>query len=245
MLVRPRSALGLKYVQITPGQRRRTAMRTGRRSRSGRPRRSRSRSTRSSTCSTRRRARPQQQNLDEFGNALAGRGGSTSTRSSATSTRCCSDLTPVLRNLAGPAHPARQAFRGARAAPRREVAPVAETQASLFRNLDTTFIALDRRRPAVHPGGDPGGAAGARSRAIRDFPQQRPFLRNSTALFTELRPGVRALRADRARPRRRVRPPARRRSPRPPALNQRLADVFIALARLRRGPASSTLGINA
>ena len=38
------------------------------------------------------------------------------------------------------------------------------------------------------------GPAGARRRRSRTFPQQRPFLANSAALFRELRPGVRALR---------------------------------------------------
>ena len=52
VLVRPRSALGLKYVEITRGERRGRASRTARRSRSPRPRPSRSSSTSSSTCST-------------------------------------------------------------------------------------------------------------------------------------------------------------------------------------------------
>jgi hypothetical protein len=73
-----------------------------------------------------------------------------------------------------------------------EVAPVAEEQAALFANLDTTFTALASvARPFIQdtitqspPTLDVG---------TREFPLQRPFLRNSAALFRELRPGVRTL----------------------------------------------------
>ena len=72
------------------------------------------------------------------------------------------------------------------------VAPAAETQAALFGNLDTTFRALANvARPFLQDsisGGPP-----ALDEAIKDFPQQRPFLDNSAALFHELQPGVQAL----------------------------------------------------
>ena len=72
------------------------------------------------------------------------------------------------------------------------VAPVAETQAALFGNLDTTFRALANvARPFLQDsisGGPP-----VLDEAIKDFPQQRPFLDNSAALFHELQPGVQAL----------------------------------------------------
>ena len=74
----------------------------------------------------------------------------------------------------------------------RIVAPAAVTQAELFGNLDTTFGALANvARPFLQDsisGGPP-----ALDEAIKDFPQQRPFLANSEALFRELRPGVAAL----------------------------------------------------
>jgi hypothetical protein len=73
------------------------------------------------------------------------------------------------------------------------VAPAAETQASLFRNLDTTMAALDEvARPYIQDSitrGKPALDAG-----IRSLPNQRPFLVNTEGLMRELRPGVRALR---------------------------------------------------
>jgi hypothetical protein len=72
------------------------------------------------------------------------------------------------------------------------VAPVAEEQADLFVNLDTTFAALsDVARPYIQDsitGGPPSLDA-----ATKNFPLQRPFLANSAALFHELRPGAKAL----------------------------------------------------
>jgi hypothetical protein len=100
-------------------------------------------------------------------------------------------LRPVAANLADPRTRLNRVFRalGAAAA---EVAPVAQEQAALFANLDTTFTALASvARPFIQdtitqspPTLDVG---------TREFPLQRPFLRNSAALFRELRPGVRTL----------------------------------------------------
>ena len=74
------------------------------------------------------------------------------------------------------------------------VAPVAEQQASLFVNLDTTFTAFAAiARPYLQDsisGGPP-----AEQTAIDELPKQRPFLANSDDLFHELRPGVKALSA--------------------------------------------------
>ena len=73
------------------------------------------------------------------------------------------------------------------------VAPAAETQASLFRNLDATMAALrEVARPYIQDsitGGKPALDAG-----IESFPRQRPFLANTEGLMRELRPGIRALR---------------------------------------------------
>ena len=73
------------------------------------------------------------------------------------------------------------------------VAPAAEEQASLFRNLDTTMAALDEvARPYIQDsieGGKPALDAG-----IESLPRQRPFLANAEGLMRELRPGARALR---------------------------------------------------
>jgi hypothetical protein len=72
-----------------------------------------------------------------------------------------------------------------------QVAPVAETQAALFRNLDATFAAIDRVRSDYSQ--SIANAPASLDAAIRSLPPQRPFLANSAALFHELRPGVKAL----------------------------------------------------
>ena len=73
------------------------------------------------------------------------------------------------------------------------LAPAAETQASLFRNLDATMAALRVvSRPYIQDsieGGKPALDAG-----IESLPRQRPFLANTEGLMRELQPGVRALR---------------------------------------------------
>ena len=73
------------------------------------------------------------------------------------------------------------------------LAPAAETQASLFRNLDATMAALrEVARPYIQDsieGGKPALDAG-----IESLPRQRPFLANTEGLMRELQPGVRALR---------------------------------------------------
>jgi ABC-type transporter Mla subunit MlaD len=119
------------------------------------------------------------------------------------------------------------------------VAPVAQTQADLFVNLDTTFSALSAVRGDIQDsieGGPP-----ALDAAIEGFPRQRPFLANSQALFHELRPGVRALRT--AAP---VLADAfedgTRTLPRTVALNARLTDTFNALVAFAENPNTSSPG---
>ena len=94
-----------------------------------------------------------------------------------------------------------------------------------------------QRRAPVPPGVHLRAARRRYDTAIREFPRQRPFLRNSAAFFRELRPGRRDAAGDGA-----GRWPTRsrsasRRCPRRPALNRRLAGVFDSLGRVRRGPA--------
>jgi virulence factor Mce-like protein len=71
------------------------------------------------------------------------------------------------------------------------VAPAAETQAALFGNLETTFAALSSVRPELQETISEGPET--MDVGIRELPLQRPFLRNSAALARELRPGVAAL----------------------------------------------------
>jgi ABC-type transporter Mla subunit MlaD len=231
VLIRPRSALGLKYVQITQGTSK-DGFENG-----------------STVPLSAAKPQPveidevfnmfdaktrsaQQTNLLEFGNALAGRGGAINTFIGDLNPLLLA-LTPVLKNLSNPRTQLGRLFPALERVAA-EVAPVAEVQASLFRNLDTTFIALNNvARPFIQQTielAPPSLAEG-----IRDFPQQRPFLENSTNLFRELQPGVRALRA--AVPDLSAAlvagTPALARSP---ALNDRLADTFVTLRDFAEDP---------
>jgi hypothetical protein len=97
----------------------------------------------------------------------------------------------VARNLSDPDTRLNRFFASlARAA--EEAAPVAEEQASLFVNLDTAFTAwASVARPFLQETISEAPVSEAVS--IRDFPRQRPFIRNNTAFFRELRPGVAVL----------------------------------------------------
>jgi virulence factor Mce-like protein len=238
VLIRPRSALGLKYVEITKG--------------------TSSRGFEDGATVPLRNARPQpveidqvigtfddktraasQSNLTEFGNAFAGRGADLN-RAIEQLNPLLTNLVPVMRNLSDPRTqlPRLVTALGRTA---RIVAPSALTQAELFGNLDITFRAFANvARPFLQDsisGGPP-----ALDEAIKDFPQQRPFLANSEALFRELRPGVRALStsapvlADALE----IGTPTLRRSV---AFNNRLKPTFEALQRFAEDPLVS-LGVS-
>ena len=189
LLVRPRSSLGLKYIELTPGA-----------GRAGLPA--------GSTIPV-RQARPavvelddlfsmfddktrvgSRNSLDGFGGGLAGRGQDINTAIPAF-VPLLADLEPVARNLSDPDTRLNRFFASiARAA--EEAAPVAEEQASLFVNLDTSFTAFASiARPFLQETISESPAS--EQVAIRDFPRQRPFIRNNTAFFRELRPGVAVL----------------------------------------------------
>ena len=231
VIIRPRSALGLKYVEITPGRARKTLAQ--------------------GDTIPERNARPQpveldqvfnifnkptragiQQSLTGFGNALAGRGPDLN-RSIAAFRPLVDHLLPVARNLSSPQTQLARFFRSLEAAAS-EVAPVAEQQAALFRNLDKTFAAL---APVARPYIQQfiSDSPPTEDTAIREFPRQRPFLRNSAALFHELRPGVAVLPhalpilAD-------AEQVGARTLARTPALNTRLKGVFRALDRFVSDP---------
>jgi virulence factor Mce-like protein len=237
VIIRPRSALGLKYVQITKGT-----------SRDGFD---------DGATIPLRNARPEpveidqvlntfddktraagQSNLIEFGNGFAGRGEDLNHAVEELNPLLVT-LTPVMQNLSDPRTRAARFIR-ALGRTARIVAPSAVTQAELFGNLDTTFRALANvSRPFLQDsitGGPP-----ALDEAIKDFPQQRPFLANSEALFRELRPGVHALStaavplADALT----IGTPTLKRSV---AFNNRLKPAFAALQRFAEDPLVS-LGV--
>jgi virulence factor Mce-like protein len=189
LLVRPRSAVGLKYVELTPGSRSGPSLKPG------------------STISVHQVKTPveldeffnmfddkarvgSRNSLDGYGGGLAGRGQVLNSGIEA--------LVPlvrvaerVLKNLSDPNTRLAHFFR-ALADTASEVAPVAEQQASLFKSLDIAFTALSSvARPYIQE--TISESPPSEEVAIRDFPAQRPFLRNNTAFFRELRPGVATL----------------------------------------------------
>jgi virulence factor Mce-like protein len=230
LLIRPRSALGLKYVEITRGQ-------DARGYADG--------ATIPITAATPRPVEFDEvlsmfddktraavaENTTGFGDAFAGRGESLNTAIGAFRP-LLRDIVPVAKNLSSPDTHLRRLFQalGRTAA---ILAPAAEDQAQLFVNLDTTFRALREVSPFIRESiveGVPALDAG-----IRDFPVQRPFLRNTELLFHELRPGAAALRtyaatiADAEAEGAKV-------LPRTPPLNRRLASLLQELQRFAEDP---------
>ena len=189
VLVRPRSALGLKYVEITPG-----------RAGSGYP---------AGATIPLSQAKPipveidqvlnmfnkptrigQQLSIQGLGDALAGRGEDLNEAILAFRP-FFTDLQPVTANLAAPRTQLRRFFPAlARAAA--ITAPVGQTQADLFSNLDTTFTALAGvARPFIQQTIVKGPPT--LDTVTAQLPLQRPFIRNLTGFMRELRPGVAVL----------------------------------------------------
>jgi phospholipid/cholesterol/gamma-HCH transport system substrate-binding protein len=231
LIVRSKSALGLKYVEIAPG-----SARVGLKAGSTLPLRdARPRPVEIdevlNTFDARTR-RGAQRLLNGFGTGLAGRG--TGLNTAIEDLRpLLRDLQPVAANLAAPQTRLDRFFRSlGRAAA--EVAPVAEEQAALFSNLDTTFTALASvARPFIQQ--TISETPPTLEVGTHDFPLQRPFLRNSAALFRELRPGIRTLPSSAP-----VLADAlefgTKTLPKTPPFNRRLANVFDALARTAEDP---------
>ena len=173
-----------------------------------------------------------QTNLEGFGDALAGRGVSLNQAIGAFRP-LLRDIIPVAQNLSS-AETNLPRFIGELADAARIVAPAAESQAQLFVNLDATFGALrEVARPYIQESISEGPEA--LDAAIEGFPVQRPFLANTEGLFRELRPGVRSLRtaapdlADALE----VGTPTLLRTP---ALNRRLASLLTELETFAEDP---------
>jgi virulence factor Mce-like protein len=132
-----------------------------------------------------------QENLVEFGNALAGRGPDLNEALGALPD-VVRVLRPVMRNI-GSSKTGFEQFITGSAAAAAEVAPVAEVQGHLFVSLDTTFTALaevaDPFIKETISETPPTFAVGERA-----LPVIRPFLAHSAALFTDLRPAAASIR---------------------------------------------------
>ncbi|MHB8692252.1 MAG: MlaD family protein [Solirubrobacteraceae bacterium] len=125
-----------------------------------------------------------------FGDALAGRGSDINNALGAF-VPLINDLGPVARNLAAPRTALAGFFNGLQSFTGALV-PVAQAQAQLFSHLDTTFKAL---APVAIPylQNTISFTPPAFTAVITDSAAERTFLRNTTALFAALRPGIATL----------------------------------------------------
>jgi virulence factor Mce-like protein len=183
--VRPRSALGLKYVELIPGRSKKTyqdgdTIPLSRASENA-PELEDVLSTFSPE--TRDDAR---KSLEGFGNSIAGRGESVNIviRELEPFTRY---LLPVMRNLSDPDTELRNLFPalGAAAA---EAAPVAQLQARWFGEMATTFAAISRDPNALRETIEESPPTLAA--ATESFRVQTPFLARFAAVSRDLQPGT-------------------------------------------------------
>lgn len=231
VIVRPRSVLGLKYLQITEGNPASGGFEDG-----------------ATVPVTQARPEPveiddvfntfdaptraaAQKNLKEFGDAFAGRGQDINLAIFELNP-LLKNLVPVMRNLSSRRTRLAALFPalGRTAA---EIAPVALAQGELFADLDRTFTALasvsDSIQESIAEGPETLDVA------TRELPLQRPFLQNTTRLFAALRPGAAALKVSAPTLADAVTAgvPAVQRAPQ---LNRRLGPVFKSLQAFAADP---------
>jgi virulence factor Mce-like protein len=227
--VRPRSALGLKYIEITLGKSTRTY-------------------TAGATIPLEKATKPieldeffalndaefrknQRAVLQGFGTAFAGRGEAIN-EAIRELVPFVTHLRPVMRALNDPRTRLAEFFEESREFSG-QIAPVASTYASLFVNMATTFEALSRhpeRLRAVLEKAPPTLEQG-----IRSFPIQRPFLADSEELARRLEPVAVEIRRSlpKASDAFEVGAPVLRRAP---TLYENTEEVFAALQDLVERP---------
>jgi len=187
--IRPKSALGLKFLQVTPGDS--------------------SKGFVAGETIPLAAYTPEPVDIDQFfdmfdeptrkairqtqagfGNALAGRGPQLNEAIGALR-RLVVNGQPVLRTIVEPSTNFAGFWRALEDFSA-TVAPVAETQASLFVALDRTFAAFARvARPFIQETIEKGPPTLDAVNA--DLPAVRPFFRDSARFFTALKPGAHAL----------------------------------------------------
>jgi ABC-type transporter Mla subunit MlaD len=183
--VRPRSALGLKYVELIPGRAKRTYQNGDtiplRRASANAPELEDVLST--FQPETRNDARNA---LEGFGNSIAGRGPAINTtiRELEPFTRY---LLPVMRNLSDPDTELQNFFPGLGAAAA-EAAPVAEVQARWFGEMATTFAAISRDPEALRETIEESPPT--LEAATASFRVQTPFLARFASVSRDLQPGA-------------------------------------------------------
>jgi virulence factor Mce-like protein len=230
VLVRSRSALGLKYVELTRGRSRRTLAAGGTLPLSQAKTEPVDLDQITAAFDDRTR-RAYQRGNRELGNALAGRGTDLGAGVSDLGP-LLERLAPVMANLADERTglASTVGLLGRTAA---EVAPVASFQASLLRHLNGTLTALAAVASPLQEAISTG--VPLQASVTRRLPTQRPFLLRTRRLLSDLRPGLRALRVaapDLAAALTR----GTRTLPRLPQLNGRLDDVLASVDTLANDP---------
>lgn len=187
--IRPKSALGLKFLQLTPGESSQTFA--------------------AGETIPLVAYKPEPVDIDQFfdmfdeptrkaiqrsqagfGNAFAGRGPQLNEGIGALR-RLVESSQPVLRTIVEPSTDFAGFWRALEDLSA-TVAPVAETQASLFVALDRTFAAFARvSRPYIQETIEKGPRTLDAVNA--DLPAVRPFFHSSERFFTALKPGAKAL----------------------------------------------------
>ena len=182
LIVRQRSALGLKYVELSPGHEK-VSYRPGDTiplKFAGNPVEF---DDVFSTFDTKTRDASRLA-LKGFGDAFAGRGESLNAAIGALNP-FLTHLEPVMRNLADPRTQLNQFFKEIGNASA-EVAPVAKVQAELFTNMADTFHAFDHNPGALRASIEKGPPT--LDTGIRSFRVQEPFLADFAILSRKLRP---------------------------------------------------------
>jgi virulence factor Mce-like protein len=185
--VRPRSALGLKYIELQPG----TSKATWQSGDTVPVEQSSEPLEFEDLFSTfDRETRPNiQRATDGFGNAFAGRGRAINNSIEALNP-FFKALTPVMRNLSDPDTELDQFFlQMGRAS--EQVAPVARTQALLFTDMADTFAAISANPRALQDTIEKGPPT--MDVSIKSFRVQRPFMTDFTDLSARLRPAAEEL----------------------------------------------------
>ncbi len=185
--IRPRSALGLKYVEITPGRAKSTFV-----AGSTMPLKSASEGLELedvySTFDGKTR-RDSQNALAGYGDAFAGRGESLNNSIHALNP-FFTFLTPVMQVLDDPKIRLDRFFveLGRTTG---QLAPVADLQGQVFADMATTFAAFGEDPTALQQTIE--RSPSTIDAAVRSFRVQRPFLVDSTDLFRRLRPALNEL----------------------------------------------------
>jgi len=189
LTIRPKSALGLKFLQVTPG--------------------SSDKGFAAGDTIPLAAAKPEPVDIDQFfgmfdkptrdairqvqagfGNSFAGRGPQLNEAIGAVREAIVAGQ-PVLRKVVEPSTDFAGFWRALEALSA-TVAPVGETQASLFVALDRTFTAFARvSRPYIQETIEKGPPT--LDSVTADLPALRPFFRDTARFFTALKPGAKAL----------------------------------------------------